>query len=304
LAGRLVLIKFGQGGNRLVELNLHSGEIKTLFQAPENSWLAAAVVSPDSRQILLAYAPPPPGSEPQYGYSDLYLLPYDGTSQPKPFLTRKDPDESFFFPTWAPDGQSVFFTHLRRIDPNSEIPAYQNDVETATLNGETKTIIEHALWPAISPDGSKLSFLYADPTTFGNDLYIANPDGTSQVPVFQPGTYPPIDAHTFTVDGNQLIFSMVNPQPAPASFWWDKFFGVEVASAHSVPSDWYIAPIAGGNPQRLTNLDEVNLNGDLSPDGTQLAFNGAYGLYFMNIDGSGLIQLTSDVLIGTVDWIP
>jgi Tol biopolymer transport system component len=304
LTGRLVLIEWRPNGNRLIELNLISGEIKALFQAPENSWLSEAVVPPDEQRILLAYAPPPPGGETQFGYTDLYLLPYDGSSQPQPFLTRSNPEESYFFSTWAVDGQSVYFTHLYQSDPNSPILTYQNDVEKATLQGETETVIEHALWPAISPDGSRLSYLYADPVTFGNDLYLANPDGTGQLPVLQPGANPPVDAHLFTTDGSQLIFSMVNFQPAPASSWLEILFGVENASAHNVPSDWYHAPLSGGLPERLTYLDDVNLNGDLSPDGGRFAFIAASGLYVMNVDGSNLIQLSNDVMIGTVNWIP
>ena len=112
LTGRLVMIRFGSDGNRLIELNLETGVIKTLFQAPPNSWLSEAAVSPDNRQILLTYAPPPTTDKPQFGYADLYMLPYDGTSEPQPFITRNNPDESFFFPAWAPDGQSIYLTHL------------------------------------------------------------------------------------------------------------------------------------------------------------------------------------------------
>jgi Tol biopolymer transport system component len=304
LAGRLVLIQYHPDGNRLIELDLSSGEIKTLFQAPGNSWLAEAAVSPDGGQILLTYAPPPPGGKPQFGYSDLYLLPYSSPSQLTPFLTRSDPQESYFFPAWAPDGQSVYFTHLYRIDPNSQVPAYQNNIEMVSLSGEQKTVVEHALWPAISPDGAKLSYLTADPVTLGNDLYLANTDGTAQAPVLQPGVNPPIDAHVFTIDGSQLIFSMVNPLPAPTSSWLEELLGVKVASAHSVPSDWYRVPISGGEPERLTNLDDVNLNGSLSPDGSKMAFISATGLFVMNVDGSNLTHLAREVLDGSVDWIP
>jgi Tol biopolymer transport system component len=303
LAGRLVLIEYNETGNKLIDLNLQSGEIRTLFIAPPNSWLSSALVSPDEQQILLVYAPPLSDNTPQFGYSDLYLLPYDGSSQPKPFVTRKDPKESFFFPAWAPDGQSVYLTHLYRIDPNSQVPAYQNDIESVTLNGETKKIIDHALWPALSADGTRLSYLNVDPITFGNDLYLANPDGTNQTPILQPNVNPPVDAHLFTEDGNQVIFSMVNLQPAPAGSWLEKLFGVRVVSAHNVPSDWYIVSIGGGNPQPLTSLNDTGLYGDLSPDGTQMAFISASGLYVMKIDGSNLVQLSHDVLIGTVDWI-
>ena len=304
LAGHLVLILFNQQGNRLIELNLQSGEIKTLFQAPENSWFSEALVSPDHQQIILTYATPPPNGETQFGYADLYILPYDGSSQPKPFLARSDPKESFFNPSWSPEGQSVYYTHLYRIDPTSQVPAYQNDIEKTNLTGQTETILNHALWPVVSPDGSKIAYLLADPVTLGNDLYLANPDGSEQTPVLQPGNNPPVDAHLFTMDGTRLIFSMVDPQPAPAKSWLDKWFGIETASAHNVPSDWYRAPLSGGLALRLTNLEDVNLNGGLSPDGSHIAFISATGLYIMDIDGNQQIQLTNNVLIGTVNWIP
>jgi Tol biopolymer transport system component len=295
---------FGQKGNQLVEIDLTSGNIKTMFQAPENSWLAAAVVSPDGRQVLLSYAPPPPVGNPQFGYSDLYLLPLSGSGSPQPLLTRKDPQESYFNPTWAPDGNSIAYTHLYRIDPNSKVPAFQNDVEQATLDGKTKPLIPHSLWPALSPDGTKLAYLNEDPITFGNDLYLANSDGSNPVPVLPSGINPPVDDHFFTKDGNSLVFSMVNPQPMPTNSWLENLLGVKVASAHTVPSDWYEVSIGGGEPRRLTNLNDVGMYADLSPDGQQVAFISATGLFIMSLDGTNLYNLSNQVYIGTVDWIP
>lgn len=91
--GRLILILSNPKGNQLEELDLSSGKTKTLFQAPENSWLGGAVVSPDGKQILLAYAPPTGEGKAQFGYTDLDLMPFSGASPPKPLLTRKDPQE-------------------------------------------------------------------------------------------------------------------------------------------------------------------------------------------------------------------
>ncbi len=298
------MIEYDPKGNRVFELDLQSGEKRTLFQAPENSWLGEAVVSPDNRQILLTYAPPPPSGETQFGYSDLYLIPYDGSSAPQPLLTRSDPMESYYFTTWAADGQSIYYTHYHRTDPNSQVPTYQNDLVRAPLGGQATTIVQHGLWPALSRDGTKLAYLYEDLVTFSYDLYVANADGSNPVPVLQPAANPPIDAHVFTLDGNDLIFSMVNFQPQPTRTWLDRLLGVQIASAHSVPSDWYRVALGNQTPQRLTNMDAINLNGALSPDGRQLAFIAALGVYVMNVDGSNLNKLSDDIMIGTLNWIP
>jgi Tol biopolymer transport system component len=253
---------------------------------------------------LLSYAPPPPGNATQYGYSDLYLLAYAGAGELRSLTIRSDPQESFFFSAWAPDGQLIYCTHLYRIDPDSPVPAYQNNVVALTLDGQARVLVDHALWPAVSPDGGRLAYLSADPESLSNDLYLANADGSEQMPVLQPGENPPVDAHLFNGDGHQLIFSMVNLQPLPVRNWLDRLLGVQVASAHSVPSDWYRLPVEGGTPQRLTNLEDLNLNGDLSPDGSRLAFIGASGLYVLDLDGGNLIQLAKANLIGSVDWAP
>jgi Tol biopolymer transport system component len=302
--GRLILILSNPKGNKLEELDLASGNTTILFQAPEFSWLGAAVVSPDGKQILLAYAPPIGDGKAQFGYTDLDLMPLSGASPPQPLLTRKDPQESFFNPSWAPDGKSIYYTHLYRLDPNSKVPAYQNDVEHATLDGKTKRLIPHSLWPVPSPDGARLAYLNADPATFTNDIYLSNLDGSHPIGVIQPNIGQPVDDHFFTKDGGQLILSMVNPQPAPSRYWWEKLFGIEVASAHNIPSDWYMVSANGGEPYRLTNFNAIGMYGHLSPDGRKVAFISASGLYIMNGDGSSPTMLSDQVYIGTVDWIP
>ena len=304
LTGRLMVILYNAKGNTLVQLDLTSGATSTIFQAPENGWLAEAAVSPDGEQIVLAYSPPPDDEKPQFGNTDLFLMPLEGSGQPEPFLVRKDPQESFYHPAWTPDGQSIYFTHYYTENPDDQYPLYRYAVERADFNGAVELIILDGLWPSLAPDGSRLAYLSANQLTTSNYLFLANPDGTGNGPVLEPGAAQPVDAHLFTKDSKALIFSRVNLQPAPANSWLEQLFGVDVALAHNEPSDWYLVPVEGAQPQRLTNLGEMRLAGSLSPDGERMAFISANGLYVMNIDGSGLIKLSHDVMVGSVDWIP
>jgi hypothetical protein len=97
---------------------------------------------------------------------------------------------------------------------------------------------------------------------------------------------------------------MVNSQTQPVSSWWEKLFGIEVVSAHNVPSDWYKVPAAGGKIERVTNVSDTAMFGALSPDGTRLVFISANGLFSVKTDGSDLVKLSDGTFDGTVQWLP
>lgn len=303
--GRLVLVNFYSGGSRLLEIDLASGQTRALFEPPTGSWLGSAQVSPDGRQIVMAYSPPPEDGSIQFGYTSLYLMPSDGSGEPRPFLERQEEGESFFQPAWAPDGNSIYYTHLYPTGNGGAEASFKNDIERVTLEGERLTLLENAIWPAVSPDGSKLAYLTASPGTPDNHLYVAASDGSNPFPVLPLDDRQPVDDHLFLADGSGLIFSMVNPETvALKPTWWERLLGVGIALAHNVPSDWYYAPVEGGKPQRLTELNELGLSGALSPDGKHAAFLSGSGLYIMEIEGAEVFQALKELTVGTVDWVP
>ena len=75
LSGKLILIVPGENGSSITLMDLASGASSVLFQAPSGSFLSAGIASSDGKQILLAYAAPPPGGKAGYGLTDLYLMP-------------------------------------------------------------------------------------------------------------------------------------------------------------------------------------------------------------------------------------
>lgn len=198
----------------------------------------------------------------------------------------------------------MYYTHLYPLNSENEGCAVQLDVESSDLEGRARAVVPNAIWPALSPDGSRLAYLAVDDSGMSSELYLAGADGARQRPVFLPGSLPPIDDHLFSADGSQLVFSMVNGSLAPIWSRWDRLLGIETASAHSVPSDWYVSSLDGSRPQRLTNTMETNLAGALSPDGSRLAFLGTGGLYVVETEGGEPIRLSDGFLAGSVDWIP
>ena len=88
LTGRLVYINGTVVDNvfslQIQVLNLVTGEVKTIFDAPKYSWIYYVTVSPNDKQVVMSYSPPP-GDNPVD--QDLYIMPLDGSQAPKLLFT-------------------------------------------------------------------------------------------------------------------------------------------------------------------------------------------------------------------------
>ena len=302
LSGRLLLIQYHDSGDTLIELDLKTGSIQTIYQAPNQSKLLAADLSPDGKQAVLAYAAPKNG-EIQLGNTDLYLLTMGSQEQPRFLAQRKDSDESFFGPLWAPDGKAIVYAHFFKTLVNNNA-VYKYQIERMDLNGAAQPLLVDSFWPAVSPDGSKIAYVYSDPKTFSNDLFIADANGQNKKPLTTPGVTPPVDAHLFSRDGKTVYFSMVDSQTPLASNGLLDFLGIKTVSAHNVPSDWYKVPVSGGKIERVTNVNDTGMSGAISPDGARLAFISMNGLFAVNTDGSDLVKLSDWTFEGSISWLP
>lgn len=305
LQGQLIYTIVPENQMILVQLDLASGQKTTLFQPPPNGWLHGFALAPDRRQIALAYAPPTAEGGALAGHSGLFLIPAAGSDAPESLLISDKLDEAYFTPAWSPDGHYLYYAHYRRISTDSG-PQAKYDLERRRYpDGEAELLLENGLWPDLSPDGAQLAYITFDPLTADNHLFLAEADGVNPRPVIPDASFPAVDAHFFTPDGSALIFSAVSATSAPSGLTWlDRLLGVRAAAAHSVPSDWWRIPVAGGQPEQLTNVLDVGLNGAYAPDGQHIAFIAASGVYVMNPDGSGLTKLSGEIAAGGITWIP
>ena len=133
-------------------------------------------------------------------------------------------------------------------------------------------------------------------------------DGSNSQEVVMSGNKPPdiIDAPLFSPDGKSILFSAIVPVQASAPTWLEKLFGVTVASAHTVPSEWWSVPLSGGVPDQLTHIQTTGLYASVSPDGKYIASTSGMGLFVMHQDGSELTILidNSGGDFATLSWIP
>ena len=287
-------------------LNLVTGEINTIFTTTGDAWVYYITVSPDGKQLVMSYAPPSEGAVPSS--RALYRMPTDGSMQPELLFEPPTSDDHYIHVEWSPDGKYIYYVHYNNTEraAGELYPAYEL-FRMEYPQGKPESIAEKAFWPRLSADSSKLVYISLDPATGLNELFLANADGSNAQKLDLAGSYLPgiIDAPIFTPDGNSILLSAPPPPQAYQPNWLDKLMGVQVASAHAIPSDWWSVPVTGGELTRLTQIQTINLFASISPDEGHIASVSGEGLFVMNWDGSNITQLLFNPgITGTVSWVP
>jgi Tol biopolymer transport system component len=311
LTGRLVYINARQGNNGpLLSMNildLVTGGITPIFQGPDVSWIYYVTISPDGKNLMMSYSAPPQDHNPIN--QDLYIMPLDGSQPPQLFIEPPTQYDQYLQAEWSPDGNYIYYVHnnYQNQPIGQHYPIYEI-YRLAYPTGQPEKVADQAFWPRLSPDGSRLVYISMDPTTGKNKIFLANADGSNAQEVGLSGVWTPdiIDAPIFSPDGQSIIFSALSPPQTSAPSWIEKLFGILVAEAHSIPSDWWSVPLAGGTATRLTSIRATGLFASVSPDKRYIASYSGNGLFVMNPDGTNLTLLIPDMggIPGTVTWIP
>ena len=310
LTGRLIYINSNSNSDNFSPsiqiLDLESGEVGTVFRAGDGTWIFYLDVSPDGKQIVISYIDPTQAKA--SSNRALYLLPLDGTLQPKLLFTPPSSDDHYTQAEWSPDGKYIYYSHY---NSNKDLIApLTPDYEIYRMSypdGHSEKIVDHAFWPRISSDSRKLVYVAINKDTQKSELYVANADGSDPKQVVFSENFDTdiLDAPIFTPDGQSILFSVPSPGTVYKPNLLDILTGVQVAKAHSVPSDWWSVPVTGGDPMRLTQLETVNLFASVLSDQKHIVSISADGLFAMEFDGSGITRLLSEPEIyGSVRWMP
>jgi Tol biopolymer transport system component len=208
----------------------------------------------------------------------------------------------------------------------------QADIYTINLDGSecqrVTSLPGYELYPAWSPDGSKIAFSYNDNGNWS--LYIANADGTGLTQLFQSnGTL--AEAPDWSPDGKQIAFAgdrkictidsdghnytcrddiqVLGTSPV----WSPDGRQLAFTALHEGPNDVmvaYVMDITGSSLRSLTTNEISNSVGSWSPDGSRILLFQArtkssepWGLYTMRIDGSDR-QFIFERGVGGASWSP
>ena len=313
LTGKLVYMKGDIEDNTFTvdiqSLDLATGVITTIFKGPKYSYIYYVTVSPDSKQLIMSYIAPPKNTAPVR--PALYRLSLDGSQAPQLVFTPSTQEDAYIQVEWSPDGKYIYFTQVNFDLPTKrdQINPIYNIYRMAYPDGQPEMIVEKAYWPRLSSDSSRLVYVFVDPFSPMNKLYIANSDGGNAHHVVVSGSWNPKikDAPIFSPDGQTIIFSAIVPLPSYQPNWVEKLMGIHLAKADgTIPSDWWSVPIKGGVLTRLTHIQSLGLFASTSPDHQHLASFSSDGLFVMDPDGSELTSLVPNLagISGTVSWIP
>jgi Tol biopolymer transport system component len=301
LTGNLYYTAFIQEQQNLLRLNLETGEQVTMFDPPENAWLSDIALSPDHSQIIMSYGPPPGEGQVQFGFTDLYIMPADGSEDPAPLLERVEASETYYNISW-PLQDFIYYAHFAPSTDDLGSIVYTSQIERYHIpSGEVELLVEAAAWPRLSDDGSMMAYV-----TDENEFTISEADGANPRVIELPTErFPAVDAPLFSPDGETIYFSVAAVEVQPVRSIWDWIMGVKVVEAHNVPSDWWRMPVdATEAPEQLTNIFEMGMYGDFGPDGEVIAFITSSGVQVMNPDGTGVFRLKNIAATGTLNWVP
>lgn len=313
LTGRLVhnLGAVDAANNYIVQirvLDLVTGHLAVVYTAPIDASIYYISVSPDGRQVVMSYSPPP--QENPDVVQGIYLMPLDGSEAPRLLFTPPTREDQYTQAEWSPDGKYIYYTHVNHQipnDPNRAYPLY--DVfRMAYPGGEVESIATAAHWPRLSSDSARLAYVSLDPLSGEHKLMSAEADGGNAQEVVLSGPYIPedIDAPTFSPDGSTILFSGSVPGESYQPNWFEKLVGVQVAKANGEPSDWWSVPVGGGEITQLTNIRHLGLYASFSPDNRYVASYSKDNIFVMKPDGSEFTVLISELhgSTGTLSWIP
>jgi len=195
--------------------------------------------------------------------NQICIMNADGTGFRR--LTTDD-SKQHFYPSLAPDGQSVIYSAFVETD-NYDI--FELRLADGRVTRLTSTYgVETA--PEISPDGSSITYTRYSANSDNFQIYLAKRNGSDAGNISRIFGWDP----TWSPDGKRILF----------------------ASDKNSTNQLYTVKLDGSDLKLITNLPAIRGRSDWSPDGSFIVtYSGPAWdreVYIMNADGSNLRQLT------------
>lgn len=309
LGGHFVFV--GVDGQLWLE-DAGANNARLFYQVTENGNVNAPSFSPDGKQIAFTvYSFSKDGSTLQ----EIHVANVDGTN-PRVAVSSKDPTVSIDFPTWSPDGNTLFVTQDSSSQPSNE----HVEIDRVSVNGGAlSTVIDGGREANVSADGKKILFTKYDFKTYTESLWIANLNGSGAKRLVDDGTFATLFGARFSPDGQNIVFAGSGPPtrklPGVQGYLQETPGNndacavsivfvclVETAQAHGLPWDLWLVNPTGTKFERLTNIGSDSPVPAWSRDGKQIAFFDATGIYLLDWQTKSIRQVSNSRGYGGFDW--
>jgi Tol biopolymer transport system component len=256
---KIVFVSERSGELDIFVMNANGSDLKNLTNNPAID--TSPVWSPDGSKIGFI--------SDRSGHTEVYVMNADGSNQTRITFDPSTKAE----PAWSPDGKYIAFTY-NDFDNNYNFDIYKVNVQTLEMSRLTEDP-EADYLPIFSPDGKYIYF--TSQRNRGYAFYRMDTNGENQIPIVTGWV------------SNQLSWSPDGSHFVGGNHLMDFRQSIYIFSAN-------------GSSQTPITEEKLMKGGDISPawspDGEFVAFisnrDGAYNIYIIKPDGSGLIQLTKN----------
>jgi len=212
-------------------------------------------------------------------------------------------------PRWSPDGLKLVFSG-QSAAPSPSTPCWWYDVScqlkifvaSADGSGELTHLTDNLSWnsadPEWSPDGSRIAFTYRfDEIDDAYSIEVMNADGSGQSRVAYPPNWETdlYMAPTWSPDGRLLAFQFMSVGGNGAAM--SQILITDLADSRLRPLVPAFATIFQWSASGASGPE-------WSPDGSRVLYRNDRGLAVAPLDGSAIVQLTSDGTDGMASWTP
>jgi Tol biopolymer transport system component len=216
------------------------------------------------------------------GTHNIFTMKPDGTDVRQLTLIASPDDGAALLPSWSPDGSRIVYDHRNADASVRQIFLMNADGSNQHVVFNETSYLDYD--PSWSPDGSRLIFSRCRPDFEACAAYSVKTDGTG------------LTALTSLSQNYKLnIVDVDRPQYSPNG----KAIAFQSYNRGGVTSAIYVADSRGSNIRRVTPTGLEAFDNDWSPSGNTLVFTTncctpqPAALWAINLDGSGLVQLTS-----------
>jgi Tol biopolymer transport system component len=271
----------------------------------DDVYITSAVWSPDGSRVALNLSSGP-------GFS-IYVVDADDDSLTQIYNSDMGLGGEL---EWSPDGSQIAFwvNDINRSN-SANIYIINADGSNQRQLTNTDTFKIDVAW---SPDGTQIAYSETEGFMDVSDIYVVNVDDEelSVTQLTQNGGWNPV----WSPDGSTIVFVSYinNGSELTGIYLMDADGGnIRLLAGDMVDSPLPTAtldPLTEGVDRGRFNIDGSSRYPKWSPDGTQIAFlSGGYftsgpynrfALYVINVDGTGLINLSTPGDAGSFDWSP